>query len=62
MRQVDVINTSGCCRRDRHAGFGFFAAKTPAPRQAIQNSLIAHLCFAVGLYIAAWIYNALFVG
>ena len=43
-------------------GFGFFAAKTPAPRLAIQNSLIAHLCFAVGLYIAAWIYNALFVG
>lgn len=41
-------------------GFGFFAAKTPAPRLAIQNSLIAHLCFAVGLYVAAWIYRGMF--
>ncbi|WP_269915466.1 DUF2938 family protein [Acinetobacter sp. HY1485] len=33
-------------------GFGFFACKTPKPLNSILNSLIAHLAFGFGLYIA----------
>lgn len=43
-------------------GFGFFAAKTPAPKKARINSLVTHLFFAAGLYSAGWIYSGVMAG
>lgn len=41
-------------------GFGFAAAKTPAPNRARRRSLIAHLTFGVGLFVAGWLLIQLF--
>lgn len=37
-------------------GFGFAASKTPSPWVARQRSVLAHLCFGFGIYVAglAW--------
>ena len=38
-------------------GFGILAANTPAPNTARLRSLIAHLTFGFGLYLASSIFN-----
>jgi hypothetical protein len=36
-------------------GAGFFASRTPNPRAARIRSLVTHVVFGVGLYVAAWL-------
>lgn len=41
-------------------GFGIAASKTPNPRAARRRSLIAHLTFGLGLFVAGWLSIQLF--
>ena len=41
-------------------GFGFAAAKTPTPNRARRRSLLAHLTFGAGLFVAGWLLIQLF--
>ncbi|MCJ7956980.1 MAG: DUF2938 domain-containing protein [Pseudomonas sp.] len=41
-------------------GFGIAGSKTRAPRIARRRSVIAHLTFGVGLFVAAWLFMLLF--
>ncbi|EZQ10540.1 DUF2938 family protein [Acinetobacter sp. Ver3] len=41
-------------------GFGFFASKTPNQWISIKNSLVAHLNFGIGLFIAQIIQSYIF--
>ena len=43
-------------------GFGFAAAKTPTPNRARRRSLLAHLTFGAGLFVAGWLLIQLFPG
>ena len=41
-------------------GFGIAGSKTRSPRIAMRRSVIAHLTFGVGLFMAAWLLMLLF--
>ena len=43
-------------------GFGFAASKTPTPNRARRRSLLAHLTFGAGLFVAGWLLIQLFPG